>query len=56
MVFRHLNAILMFVFLIMFVTLRAHLRGNIGACYPSFVFVHICLWCGVLCFVFYLVS
>jgi len=34
----------------------AYLWGNVGECYPSFVFVHVCVWCGVLCFMFYLVS
>jgi hypothetical protein len=34
----------------------AYLWGNVGECYPSFVIVHVCMWCGVLCFMFYLVS
>ena len=34
----------------------AYLWGNVGEYYPSFVFVHVCVWCGVLCSMFYLVS
>ena len=34
----------------------AYLWGNVGECYPSLVFVRACVHCGVLSFLFYLLS
>ena len=51
MVFRHLNAILTFVFLN---SDLAYPWGNVGECYPSSVFVLASVHCGVLSFLFYL--
>ena len=34
----------------------AYLWGNVGECYPSSVFVLACVHCGVLSFLFYLLS
>ena len=33
-----------------------YLWGNVGECYPSPVFVRACVHCGVLSFLFYLLS
>jgi hypothetical protein len=56
MVLWHLYAILMFVFLNMFVTLR--ICGEMYVNVAHFLFLLWCgvVWCGVFCFMFYLMS